>query len=269
MQPLNRFVSDVVARLPYSLRNAVLYIIHAGLFQRPPFHGVYERFDEINSTYSAAYPTAEAAEAFVKAGLSLKREKAAGLVILRRGHWLLPTIVGLLAKRDGPLRILDFGGSGGVDFTALKQTTDARLQYDIVEMPEVCEAARKLWPKEADINFRETLPEGGQYDVVYSWSAIHYVSDPLDLLAKFTAYGPKAVLIVHSPFAQRAFVRAQVRGSATLPHWVISLPEAERVMRERGYRLAMRATDEFTFNVDNYDAEHRVPHMANLLFVRE
>jgi hypothetical protein len=53
-----------------------------------------------------------------------------------------------------------------------------------------------------------------------------------------------------------------------LPHWVVSLPEAERVMRENGYRLAMRATDDFTFNVDNYDAEHRVPHMANLLFVR-
>jgi hypothetical protein len=31
----------------------------------------------------------------------------------------------------------------------------------------------------------------------------------------------------------------------------------------------MRATADFANNVDNYDAEHRVPHMANLLFVRD
>jgi len=37
-------------------------------------------------------------------------------------------------------------------------------------------------------------------------------------------------------------------------------------MREAGYRLAMRATDENTCNVDNYDRDHRVGHNAMLLF---
>ena len=119
------------------------------------------------------------------------------------------------------------------------------------------------------ITFAATLPSEGEFDIVYAWSAIHYVPDPLDLLVGFTRYRPQIILIVHSPFAPRAFVRAQVQGTVCLPHWVISLPEAERVMQEHGYRLAMRATDDFAYNVDNYDADHRVPHMANLLFVRD
>ena len=214
IQPLNRFVKGAVARLPYSLRVAVLGVIRNGIVQYPPFHGVYQRFDEIKSTYSSAYSFSRAAETHAKAGLSFKREEAAGLIILRRSHWLLPVVVGLLSKRDEPVRILDFGGGGGVDFVAVKETSDAQLQYHIVEMPEICEAGRKLWPNEPAIRFSEGLPESGKFDIVYSWSAVHYVSDPLDLLARFTGYRPEAILIVHSPFSQRSFVRAQVKGSA-------------------------------------------------------
>lgn len=266
IQPLKRIVSGALARLPYSVRMAVTSALRDGLVQRPPFRGVYARFDDVEGAY--AYPSAAAAEAFAKAGLSFRREEAAGLVILRRSHWLLPLAVGMLSHAARPVRILDFGGSGGIDFAAVKQTVGAPLDYQIVEMPDICEVGRKLWPAEPEISFLERLPDQGEFDIVYSWSAIHYVPDPLDLLVRFTRYSPKAILIVHSPFSRRGFVRAQVRGATMLPHWVISLPEAERVMREHGYRLAMRATDEFTFNVDNYDAEHRVPHMANLLFVR-
>ncbi|HZP76292.1 MAG TPA: methyltransferase, TIGR04325 family [Pseudolabrys sp.] len=263
--PLNRFVSRAIERLPYSLRTMLLSAIREGIVRRPPFQGVYARFEDA----AASYPSAASAEAFAKAGLSLKREEAAGLVILRRSHALLAVAVGMLAKRTQPLRILDFGGSGGIDYQLVKETTGAALRYQIVEVPATCEAGRKLWPDDPQITFAETLPSEGEFDIVYAWSAIHYVPDPLDLLVRFTRYRPQIILIVHSPFAPRAFVRAQVQGTVCLPHWVISLPEAERVMQENGYRLAMRATDDFAYNVDNYDPEHQVPHMANLLFVRD
>jgi putative methyltransferase (TIGR04325 family) len=234
IRPLKRIVSSAIARLPYSLRTPVLSGIRRGLVQRPPFRGVYARFDDIKSSY--AYPSAAAAEAFARAGLSFEREPAAGLVILRRSHWLLPLAVGMLSAGTEPVRILDFGGSGGIDFAAVKETVGVRLDYRIVEMPAICAAGRKLWPDEPDISFLERLPDDGAFDIVYSWSAIHYVPDPLELLVRFTRYNPKAVLIVHSPFSKRAFVRGQVQGAAMLPHWVIGSPDAERVMRQHGYR---------------------------------
>lgn len=260
----NRLAKGVIARLPYSLRRIILSVIHNGIVQRPPFRGVYARFEDVE----AKYPSEEAVESFARAGLSLKREEAANLVILRRSHSFLPLAVGMLENPGRPLRVLDFGGSGGIDYLTVKETTGAALSYKIVELPATCEVGRQLWANDPQITFAESLPAEGAFDIVHSWSAIHYVPDPLDLLARFTRYEPQIVLILQSPFAQRSFVRAQVQGQTCLPHWVISLPDAERVMEKHGYRLAMRATNEFSMNVDNYDREHRVPHMADLLFVR-
>jgi putative methyltransferase (TIGR04325 family) len=146
------------------------------------------------------------------------------------------------------------------------------VRYHVVDIPAMCEAGRKLWPNDPDITFGEDLPaEGERFDIVYAWGAIHYLPDPLALLRDFTRYEPKIVLFAGSPFADRAFVRAQGQptpGAVRYPQWVISLPEAQRVMAEAGYRLAFRATDDTTYDVDNFDAEHRVGHSAMLLFTR-
>ena len=258
-------VSRAIDWLPYSARTVVLTAIRDGIVKRPPFKGTYLRFEDVR----ANYPSDDAAESFAKAGLSFKREEAVGLVILRRSHSLLPLAVGMLAGSKQPLRILDFGGSGGIDYAMVKETVGAEVRYHIVDVPAICAAGRKLWPNEPQLSFAEELPSDEIFDIVYSWGAIHYVPNPLDLLVRFTRYKPQIILVVHSPFALRNFVRAQVQDSICLPHWVISLPDAERVMRANGYRLAMRATDDFSYNVDNYDRQHRVSHMANLLFTRD
>ena len=262
-QPLKTFVTRVVESLPYAARVVLLDMIRNGIVRKPPFSGVYRRFDEV----AANYPTDATRRAFAKAGLAIKHEEAADLAILRRSHSLLPAVVGMLAPFSKPVRILDFGGSGGIDYLNLKNTIAADVRYHIVDLPAICEAGRELWPSEPAISFSEALPGDEQFDVVYSWSAIHYVPDPLALLVRFTQYKPKAILIVHSPFANRSFVRAQSQGAFRFPQWVVSLPDTERAMREAGYRLIMRATDEFSYNVDNYQPAYRVPHMANLLFV--
>lgn len=263
IQPLKNFVTRVVESLPYSARNVLLDMIHNGIVRKPPFSGVYHGFDEVATNY----PTDATRRAFAKAGLSIKHEEAADLAILRRSHSLLPAVVGMLAPFSEPVRILDFGGSGGIDYLNLKKTIAANVRYHIVDLPAICDAGRELWPNDLALSFSEALPDDEQFDLVYSWSAVHYVPDPLALLVRFTQYRPKAILIVHSPFARRGFVRAQSQGSFRFPQWVVSLPDAEQAMKKAGYRLVMRATDEFSYNVDNYEPAYRVAHMANLLFV--
>jgi len=264
-RPLNQIAHRAVNGLPFSLRRMLYNLIRDGIVHSPPFKGVHARFEDVE----IKHPSAEAAETFARAGLSLKREDSAGLVVLRRSHSFLPLAVAMLAKRGQALRIIDFGGSGGIDYSFVKETVGAEVEYLIVEMPTICAAGRKLWPNEPQLSFSESLPTEGEFDIVYSWSAIQYVPDPLGLLVQFTRYKPRVVLILQSPFSRHAFVRAQVQGAVCLPHWVSSLPEAERVMGERGYRLAMRATNEIEMNVDNYDRDHRVSHMADLVFIRE
>jgi putative methyltransferase (TIGR04325 family) len=263
--PLRQFAQGAIDRLPFSLRRIVRSVVRDGVLQPPPFKGVYARFEDV----AAAYPSAASAEAFARSGLSLKREEAAGLVVLSRSHAFLPLAVATSAAPDRPTRILDFGGSGGIDYLYLRETVGAAVEYCIVEVPDVCAAGRKLWPNEPQLVFTETLPAEGAFDIVYSWSAIQYVPDPLGLLRQFARYKPKIIMVLQTPFARHAFVRAQVLTGTRMPHWVLSLPDAEQVMREAGYRLAMRATNEIAMNVDNYDRDHRVAHMADLVFVRE
>jgi len=113
------------------------------------------------------------------------------------------------------------------------------------------------------------MPQADErFDIVYSWSTVHYVADPLGLLVSFTKYQPAVILIVASPFGPHAFVRAQVGPGTHVPHWVINMPDAENRMRESGYRLALCAVDEQTYNVVNFDPQHRIGSNAILLFTR-
>jgi putative methyltransferase (TIGR04325 family) len=185
----------------------------------------------------------------------------------------MPLVTALLAdqRQTGqPFRILDFGGAAGIDFanlvTAVGDTSNIR--YHVVDLPKVCAVGRVKWQDDARISFYDMLPASAEFDLVYGWSSIHYVADPLHLLTQFTSYSPRAILIAGSPFTSgKAFVRAQLNQSVRFPQWVLSLGDVERRMNECGYYLAYHVAGEDDYNVDNYPPAHRVPNSASLLFL--
>jgi putative methyltransferase (TIGR04325 family) len=143
------------------------------------------------------------------------------------------------------------------------------VEYHVVEMPGVCKAGREMWRDDPRVSFSSSMPAATEkFDLVYSWGSIHYLPDPLDLMRSFTAYDPQAILIVGSPFADKAFVRGQVNQSVPFPGWVIGLPDAERIMQESGYALTLKVAGDEIYNVENFDEAHRVAHSASLLFQR-
>jgi putative methyltransferase (TIGR04325 family) len=169
------------------------------------------------------------------------------------------------------LNILDFGGAAGVDFANLLAAVDPSidLRYLVVDFPKVCAVGRDHWRDDKRISFSETLPQTAQFDLVYSWSSIQYLPDPLSLLARFASYGPAAILLAGSPFTSGdAFVRAQVNQSVPFPQWVLSLPKVEQRLRECGYAMAFHVAGEDDYNVDNYPPRYRVPNSASLLFLK-
>ena len=270
---MRSFIKRVVALLPWKIRKLAMFFVEHGFISSPPFSGVYASFNAIPGTMKAAESdqAATAARGIVR-GPSL--DEATKLPRLRRAHSLMPLAVATLAtnrQATRPFRILDFGGAAGVDYANLISAVHPGIdiRYYVVDFPAVCAVGRTKWQHDVRISFTDTLPPSAAFDLVYGWSSIHYVADPLQLLGQFAGYQPTAILLAGSPFTSgRAFVRAQVNQSVPFPQWVLSLPEVEHCMRERGYDLVYRVAGEDDYNVDNYAPEYRVPNSASLLFLK-
>ncbi len=264
-------VRSLVARLPWGIRKLASFLALHGPFgllrSRPHFTGVYPSFDKVPNIRTADRQVlVRAAERNVG---RLKRDGATNLPMLGQSHSLLPLAVAMLATQK-PLRILDFGGAAGTDFRNLMSAIpdSAELDYQVVDLPEVCAASRCRWKGEKRICFSEEMPKDGeQFDLVYSSWAVLYVPEPLSLLDRFAKYNARAILLVNAPFTRHAsFVRVQT--NYMIPSWVLSLDDVERVMRDRGYKLAFHVAGDVDHNVDNYSPELRVPNMTNLLFLK-
>ena len=265
----------IVDSLPWGLRKLALRLISfvelhgfAALFvAKPTFHGIYSSFSEVPGSIDTIKE--QLAQAAVDNLAAQRLDSATALPLLDQHRELLPMAVALLARKGETLRVLDFGGAAGVDFrNLLNAQPSIDVSYHIVDLPDVCEKARPLWSADSRISFHTALPERATFDLVYSWSAIQYVSEPLGLLRKFTEYGAHAVLIVGSPFTSgNAFVREQLNRSRPFPQWVLSLPEVADLLECCGYRLAFHAVHEHDYNVDGYAKEYRVPNSTSLLFL--
>lgn len=270
---MRSFIKRIIARLPWKLRKLVMFFVEHGLTSPPPFSGVYTSFDALSGTMKVAESDqAAAARRGISRGPSL--DEATNLPRLRRSHSLMPLAVATLVatrRTTQPFRVLDFGGAAGVDFANLISAIHPNIdfRYHVIDFPAVCAVGRGKWQNDARISFDDTLPSSATFDLVYGWSSIHYVPDPLQLLGQFVSYHPAAILITGSPFTSgRAFVRAQVNQAVPFPQWVLSFPEVERWMHEQGYDLVYRVAGEDDYNVDNYPPKYRVPNSASLLFLK-
>ncbi|MDP9072881.1 MAG: methyltransferase, TIGR04325 family [Actinomycetota bacterium] len=97
-----------------------------------------------------------------------------------------------MAQLDGSraLRVLDFGGGGGVLYWLVRRylPAAARLEWSVVETKTMAAAAVSALAGE-EIRFfasiAEAITEGGPPDLVHSSSALQYVPDPRGLARAF------------------------------------------------------------------------------------
>lgn len=260
----------LAASLPWHLRKSITDVRANWRGRKPAFDGVHSSFDE----FAAGMIVAEddqirAAEAALKESRAAKPRL--GLLHHRGGRSALSQSVALLGANGSKVRVLDFGGAAGADFNNLliSNGADANVDYHVVDFPGVCRAGERLWAGEDRISFSPELPVDGElFDVVYSWGAVQYAPDPIALVTSFARYRPSVILVIGTAFSDRGFVRKQVNQSRPFPHWVLSLPEAERALDAAGYRLACRQAVGEPRNVDNFPPDYQVPDYASLLFVR-
>lgn len=181
-------------------------------------------------------------------------------------HWLLPFLIGTMPK--GKLRILDFGGGGGMDYIYASKLSSRGndLDYHVVDLPAACEAGGEM--TDLPITFHLDLPPVDQhFDIVYASSSIQYVEDYRALLAKFSGYRPKYILICKTSIhSGPQFVRAQTNIGGRTPAWVFNLSHIDAALPD--YEREYCAKSDDLFPMHTYPDESQVPWMTNVLYSR-
>jgi putative methyltransferase (TIGR04325 family) len=234
------------------------------------FEGVYEDLAAIPGTRYYTERSLEDVYQRTRGSLENLHDQAGYLAARLDGmRQLLPF---LLATLDGPgLKVVDFGGGMGLTYIDCLWTLHGLPDdYVIVDLPEVVEKARGIFPATYQVRFVDQVPRGATVDVVYIGGALQYVGDYEGILAELTSLNPRFVLIINTPMAAAstyATIQVNVRGRR-IPCWIFDLKEIVQLMGALGYTLAFRSTNDVHLDFGDIDEHRRAHGSLNLLFVR-
>jgi len=190
---------------------------------------------------------------------------------------LLPITVAMMLSHNDRVRILDFGGGLGIGYMTLVESIQHdldRVDYTIVENPEVCAVGEKLI---AEVAYISTLPSPVSFDVIHASSSLQYIENWQDLLARFASLGPEYILL-SDVFAGdiTTFVSLQNYYESRIPHWFLNLQELLDTLDKHGYSLLMKnyATSrrldvEDDLPMDNFSENQRLSQSLHLLLQKK
>lgn len=189
---------------------------------------------------------------------------------------ILPPVVSMMLDNKNSLNILDFGGGLGIGYMTLAESIpdySNRINYSVVELPEICEQGVKLHKDCGKINFLNQLPDSDKYDLIHSASALQYVEDWKGLLKKISCYEPEYILL-SDVFAGTisTFVTLQSYYGSKIKHWFFNLEELISFFSSMGYSLTMksyvnsrRLESEDILPMGNFPEQFRIQHTLHLL----
>lgn len=187
----------------------------------------------------------------------------------------LPLTVAMMLGVKKHVNILDFGGGLGIGYMTLAESVSAdldRIEYTIVDLPEVCQSGLDLHAGRA-ITYTSELPACAKFDLIHAASSFQYVEHWQDLLAKFAALRPEYILF-SDVFAGSisSYVTLQNYYESKIPHWFLNLDELLDSFTSNRYRLAMksfatsrRLDAEDILPMTNFPEDLRLTHTLHLL----
>lgn len=249
------------------------------------WEGVYGSFEQApavgpgfsGSAYSSrALDAAREALGAVRSGTPMRQ-------VLTQRTVVLPPVVACTLQHAPSVSVLDFGGGLGIGYLTLLESIPGvaeRLEYHIVEIPAVCETGRQLFASVPRLTFHEHLPEprhARAFTIVYSSSALQYVPDWRNLLAKLAGYGPE-VLLLSDVFAGDipTFCSLQNYYESRIPQWFLNLRDLTDMLATAGYTFQMKTRASVklldrdgALPMENFDPPYRLSETLHLLFQPE
>jgi putative methyltransferase (TIGR04325 family) len=204
---------------------------------------------------------------------------AAVAAVTETRDYALPFIAAAIARRNEPLRILDFGGGIATSYFPLIQMlpADQPLEFTVVENETICERGRKMVPQDARILFRSQLPTAARFDIVHCGSSIEYVDDWQGVLTKLVEYEPAFMLFVNLPAADNeSFVTAQNYYGKRIPVRFWNFHEFVSRLEKLGYDLMFKSRfrgywrDAYPeMPTGHFEPAYRADYFTQLVFRRQ
>lgn len=195
---------------------------------------------------------------------------------------LLPVIAAMVRSKKQTVSILDFGGGLGLTYYHVAHGLPNKdgLQFDVVDIPEVCRSGKEIFSDEPYISFYENLPLPNKkqpYDIVHLGSSLQYIEDWkafLHELAELKAYYMVFTNLQAGDVPTYATVQNYY--GSTMPNWFFNLEEFIAIMRENEYGLIFKSAfiakilgKEQDYPQDNFDEQYRLGKACNLVFVKD
>ena len=245
------------------------------------FEGIYSSFDESSKH---AKGKGFGGDIYMQRSLkfaaeclqALQNEKPIPVFHKQRSTVLTPVVAMLLSKSKGNASILDFGGGFGIGYMTLLESISksiAKIDYTIVEVPEVCKSGQELYSNN-EIKYQSKMPENVSFDLVHSASALQYIEKWKDILKSFAGYNSQYILL-SDVFAGSipTFVTLQNYYDSKISHWFINLNEMIAEFRLLGYELILKSYVSSRRNgvddilpMNNFPLEYRIDQTLHLLF---
>jgi len=242
------------------------------------WEGIYESFpdaarDAIGPGFSGAIYRDRARAVAKECLVALEAGRPIPPLHKQRSN-LLPPVASMLIPAERALRILDLGGGLGIGYMTLLESMPAfreRINYTIVELPEICEEGRKL--HSGKIEYIEELPVNGQYDFVHSSSALQYIEHWRSVL-RYLASLQAAYMLLTDVFAgpNPTFATLQNYYGSRIQHWFLNVDELLDCALASGYRALMcspaqsrRLDADDVLPMSNFPPTHRVHQSLHIL----
>jgi putative methyltransferase (TIGR04325 family) len=227
------------------------------------WRGIYRNFDDVPSRGSG-HQSGDWIEALVQALVDVRQGEIHETVALEHEALLLT-----LRLLGDCRRVVDFGGGVGASYAYLRRVApEIDLRYDVVEIPEVVEAGRKLWDS---VHFTDSLgPEHHGADIVFVRSALQYLRDYSACLRSLFSLQARVVVMEKlSGVDGESYATAQVNiAGSSIPYWFISIPEILTLAANSGYRQLLWRRLPRVYDQSEFPPDRRMGQASTIILGR-
>ncbi|ADG94205.1 hypothetical protein Arnit_2556 [Arcobacter nitrofigilis DSM 7299] len=241
------------------------------------WEGIYNDFDDAPSIGSGFESETWVQKSVLKIKDVLKQAKRTENYVFE--NIPLYTIASIVYSEKKSLKVLDFGGGMGNTYVPLVHTLpqSTGLDFWVVEGHENVCAAKKIFEKDAHINFSTTLPETNDVDIVHISSSLQYIDDWESLISLLSKYNAQYFIFTDLPAGniKHTYVSLQNYYESKIAHTFFKLEDILTVLKKFGYELILK--NNFQANIlqvnkhypqNNFPEEFRIKYGKNLVFKR-
>jgi|TARA_B100000959_G_scaffold137420_2_gene144465 putative methyltransferase (TIGR04325 family) len=246
------------------------------------WEGVYSSWEEApgdDDVFDGTVWIGKVTDRAQKAVAAYRSSESVSLATLNKDYILSVAGGMLLSSLEDDLRVLDFGGSMAASYFPLiaSMPDPDKVEFHIVEGKIICERGKEVLSDFPKLHFHQQLPQLPQpVHIVHAGSSIQYVLDWKGLLAEFTNYRPR-LLILEDLMAGDipSFITTQAYYGKKIRSWFLNINEIIEAVQDLGYQLTYKSryTHEIMGEVgplpmENFSPEYRLNYGSHLMFER-